>query len=71
MAATKVLTERALELERQISELTVRALKGPFKRLTLPLPANSRTRSRIIKLGVHMFSFCDFAQSTTGKGEDL
>lgn len=43
--------------ERQSAEWGVRAVKGPFKRLTVPLPADSYERLRIIAICVHLCSF--------------
>ncbi|CDF37127.1 unnamed protein product [Chondrus crispus] len=42
--------------ERQSPEWGVRALKGPFGRLTVPLPADAYKRCRISRLCCHLFN---------------
>eukprot|EP00171_Calliarthron_tuberculosum_P001424 IDg1424t1 len=43
-AAIELLLDRTLPSERQSAEWGIRAMKGPFERLTVPLPTNSRKR---------------------------
>ena len=43
--------------ERQSAEWGVRAVEGPFKRITVPLPANSYKRYQLLRICVHMYNF--------------
>ena len=51
------LIERAMPSECQSAEWGVRAIKGPFKRLSVPLPADILVRHRIIVCCVHLYNF--------------
>ena len=55
--AVDTLLERAMPSERQVEEWGVRALKGPFKRLSVPLPADRYKRYRLLRICVHMYNF--------------
>jgi len=57
IAATEMLLDRAMPSERQSAEWGVRAIKGPFKRVTVPLPADSYTRYRLLVLVTHLYNF--------------
>ena len=57
LAAVDKLVEKVMPAERQSAEWGVRAIKGPFKRLTVPLPADSYARYRIIVCISHMYNF--------------
>lgn len=51
------MTERAIPSERQSAELGVRVVKGPFHRVSVPLPADVRSRFRVISTLCYMFNF--------------
>jgi len=57
IAATEMLLDRAMPSERQSAEWGVRAIKGPFKRITVELPADSYTRYRLLILVAHLYNF--------------
>eukprot|EP00172_Hildenbrandia_rubra_P003983 Plantae.Rhodophyta-Hildenbrandia_rubra.ctg7260.p1 GENE.Plantae.Rhodophyta-Hildenbrandia_rubra.ctg7260~~Plantae.Rhodophyta-Hildenbrandia_rubra.ctg7260.p1 ORF type:complete len:412 (+),score=29.57 Plantae.Rhodophyta-Hildenbrandia_rubra.ctg7260:277-1512(+) len=57
LAAVGLVLQKAMPSERQSAEWGIRALKGPFKRLTAPLPACSRKRLKIIQTCCHLLSF--------------
>ena len=57
LAAVDVLLERAIPSERQSVEWGVRSIKGPFKRLSVPLLADSYNRYRVVVLCAHLFNF--------------
>lgn len=57
LGAVDTLRERAMPSERQSAEWGVRAMKGPFKRLTVPLPPDARERKRVISTCVHLYNF--------------
>ena len=57
LAAVDTMLERAIPSERQSAEWGVRALKCPFKRLTVPLLANVHNRYRRKVTCVHLYSF--------------
>jgi len=57
IAATEMLLDRAMPSERQSAEWGVRAIKGPFKRVTVPLPADAYTRYRLLVLVTHLYNF--------------
>ena len=57
MAAVEVMLERAMSSERQSAEWGVRALKGPFKRLTTKLPPDSWARYRLLAVSSHLYNF--------------
>ena len=52
-----MILQRVMPSERQAAEWGVAALKGPFKRLTVTLPADSYRRYRIITCCAHMVNF--------------
>jgi len=56
IAATEMLLDRAMPSERQSAEWGVRAIKGPFKRVTVPLPADAYTRYRLLVLVTHLYN---------------
>lgn len=56
LAAVDLMLERAMPSERQSAEWCVRAIKGPFKRLTVTLPANARVRGTIISVCAHLYN---------------
>jgi len=56
-AAIDLLLDRAMPSERQSAEWGVRAIKGPFKRLTVPLPCDAYKRLRIILLCAHIYNY--------------
>lgn len=56
LAAVDALIEKAMPSERQSAEWGVRALKGPFKRLSVALPADAYKRYRIIRVCCHLFN---------------
>jgi len=65
IAATEMFLDRAMSSERQSAELGVRAIKGPFKRVTVPLPADAYTRYRFLILVTHLCNFaCGASHST-------
>ena len=43
--------------ERQSAEWGVRAIKGPFRRLTIVLLCNTHTRFKIIAISTHLYNF--------------
>ena len=55
MAAVDKLLERAMTYERQSAEWGVRAIKGPFRRLTTILSANSDLMFKIIPTYAHLY----------------
>lgn len=57
MAAAYTLGERAMPSEQQSAEWGVRAMKGPFKILTVRLPADAYKWKRILLCCVHLFNF--------------
>ncbi len=57
MAAIDTLLERAMPSERQSAEWGVRAIKGPFGRLKVALPADARARYRILACCAHLYNF--------------
>ena len=57
LAAVDLLLDRAMPSERQSAEWGVRAVKGPFKRITVPLPSSAYTRFRIISTVAHLYNF--------------
>ena len=56
LAAVDTLLDKAMPSERQSAEWGVRALKGPFMRLTTTLPGNVYVRGRILRLCVHLYN---------------
>ena len=48
LSTVDTIIERAMPYELQSAEWGVRAIKGPFKRLTVPLSPDSYNRYRII-----------------------
>ena len=56
LAAVETLLDRAMPSERQSAEWGVRAIKGPFKRLTTTLPSDALSRGRIILLCCHLYN---------------
>jgi len=57
LAATEVMLEKAMPSERQSAEWGIRAVKGPFKRLTVALPENAYHRRRVISLAAHLYNY--------------
>ncbi|CDF33017.1 unnamed protein product [Chondrus crispus] len=57
LAAVDTILQRAMPSERQSAEWGVRAIKGPFARLKVPLPADSKKRYRLLRICCHMFNF--------------
>ena len=57
LAAVDALLERAMPSERKSAQWCVRAFKGPFKRLSVPLPANGHRRYRLLRICMHMYNF--------------
>lgn len=57
LSAVDTLFERAMPSERQSAEWGVRAMKCPFKRMTVSLPADVHSRYRILVICAHMFNF--------------
>ena len=57
LAAVDVLLQRAMPSERQSAEWGVRAFKGPFARLKIPLSPDSYKRYRLIRICCHLFNF--------------
>lgn len=57
LAAVDTLRERAMPSESQSAEWGIKALKGPFQRLTVTLPADARKRLRILTFCVHFYNF--------------
>ena len=56
LAATDQLLQRAMPSERQSAEWGVRAVKGPFGRLRVPLSAISSKRLRILQSCCHLYN---------------
>ena len=57
LSAIDYVLQNVMPSERQSAEWGVAALKGPFKRLTVNLPADSYKRYRIIACCVHLMNF--------------
>lgn len=57
LAAVDIIMQRVMPSERQSAEWGVRAIKGPFARLKVPLPADSRKRLRLLRICCHLFNF--------------
>ena len=57
LAAVDILLQRAMPSERQSAEWGIRAIKGPFSRLKVPLPADSMKRLRLIQTCCHLYNF--------------
>ncbi len=55
--AIDIILQRVMPSERQSAEWGVRARKGPFARLKMPLPADSKQRLRMPRLCCHLFNF--------------
>ena len=56
MAAVDKLLQSAMPSERQSAEWGVRPTKGPFRRLTTVLPANSELIFKIIATCAHLYN---------------
>jgi len=57
LAATEVLLERAMPSERQSAEWGIRAIKGPFKRVTVALPNSAYDRKRLLTIVSHLYNY--------------
>ena len=56
-AATEILLDKAMPCERQSAEWGVNGMKYPFKRLSVPLPADVNSRFRILQICAHLLNF--------------
>eukprot|EP00171_Calliarthron_tuberculosum_P005428 IDg5428t1 len=56
LAAVDLVLQRVLPSERQSAEWGIRALKGPFERMRLPLSAVSTRRGRLLRVCVHLLN---------------
>ena len=56
LAAVDLLLQRAMPSERQSAEWGVRAMKGPFQRLNIPLPADAQKRLRLLRICCHLYN---------------
>lgn len=57
LAAIDTILQRVMPSERQSAEWGVRAIKGTFGRLKVPLSADSSKRKRLLRICVHLFNF--------------
>ena len=55
--AVDLILQRVMPSERQSAEWGIRALKGPFGRLKVALPADAEKRARIIRICCHLLNF--------------
>ena len=56
LCAVDMILQRIMPGERQSAEWGIRALKGPFARLKLPLPADASKRSRLVRICCHLLN---------------
>ena len=56
LCAVDLLLQRIMPSETQSAEWGIRALKGPFARLKVPLPADAAKRSRLIRICCHLLN---------------
>ncbi len=55
--AIDIVMQKVYSSERQSAEWGVRAVKAPFARLKVPIPADSYKRQRLMRVCVHLFNF--------------
>jgi len=58
LCAVDIILQRVLPSERQSAEWGIRAIKAPFRRLKVPLPADSQDRFRLVMVCCHLFNYC-------------
>lgn len=56
LARVDAVLQRVMPSERQSAEWGIRAMKAPFGRLRLPLPADSTLRLRLLEVCVHLYN---------------
>lgn len=56
LASVDAILQRVMPSERQSAEWGIRAVKAPFGRLRLPLPADASTRFRLLSVCVHLYN---------------
>lgn len=57
LAAVDLILQRIMPSERQSAESGMRALKGPFGGLRMPLSPDSGKRERLLRICVNLFNF--------------
>ena len=57
LGAVDIILQRIMPSERQSAEWGVRAIKAPFSRLQVPLPADAKKRERLITICCHLFNY--------------
>ena len=57
LAAVDIILLRVMPSERQSAEWGLRAIKAPFARPKVPLPADAEKRQRLLAVCCHLFNF--------------